>query len=44
MTDPKLDFKSIKERFDQRFASFHSPSLVKPEPLSYGVSVESCSA
>ncbi|KAJ9534528.1 hypothetical protein QJQ45_022115 [Haematococcus lacustris] len=32
---PKLPFNTLREQFDQRFASFHSPSLVKPVPLSF---------
>ncbi|KAL6751497.1 Mak10 subunit, NatC N-terminal acetyltransferase-domain-containing protein [Haematococcus lacustris] len=34
---PKLPFNTLREQFDQRFASFHSPSLVKPVPLSFAI-------
>ncbi|KAF5838431.1 Mak10 subunit, NatC N-terminal acetyltransferase-domain-containing protein [Dunaliella salina] len=34
--DPILTFNSQRERFDQRFAAFHTPPLVRPEPMGYG--------
>jgi len=38
--DPILTFNSERERFDQRFAAFHTPPLVRPEPMGYGQYLE----
>jgi hypothetical protein len=34
--DPVLTFNTQQERFDQRFAAFHTLPLVRPEPMGYG--------
>ena len=42
VSDPELPFNTMQERFDQRFACFHSPSLVRPAPYSFGECVYRC--
>ena len=34
LRDPPMPFNEVTQRFEQRFASFHS-SVTHPEPLSY---------